>query len=81
MMGAWCWTPDLIPGLSVQSCMLLNPVTAKDDYSCHQNLAAHYQLVQSVLKIGSPLAETGEEAEVGGYHPPGDSAWWLWQWL
>ena len=23
MMGAWRWTPDLIPGLSVQSFMLL----------------------------------------------------------
>ena len=33
----------------------INPLTTNDDYSRHRNLAACYQLVQSVLKIGSAL--------------------------
>ena len=37
--------------------MLFNPLTMNDDYSCHQNSAECYQLAQSVLKIGSGLAE------------------------
>ena len=38
--------------LGIQSLQLLNPLTTNDDYSCHQNSATCYQLVQSVLKIG-----------------------------
>ena len=47
-------------------------------YSRHQNSAACYQLAQSVLKIGSALAERMGQ-EVGGCHPLGDSAWQLLQ--
>ena len=57
-----------------------NPGSATDDYySCHQNLATCYQLVQSVLKIGSALAERMGQGEVGGCITLGDSAWWLLQ--
>ena len=56
----------------------VNPLTTNDDYS-HQNLAACYQLAQSVLKIGSALAERVGRGEVGGCHLEGDSAWRLWQ--
>ena len=38
----------------------INPLTTNDDYSRHQNLAACYQLAQSVLKIGSVIAEWGD---------------------
>ena len=38
-----------------------------------------YQLVQSVLKIGSALAERVEQGEVGGCTALGDSAWRLLQ--
>ena len=34
---------------------------------CHRNMAACYQLAQSVLKIGSVLAERVGQGEVGGY--------------
>ena len=50
-----------------------------DDYSHHQNLAACYQLAQSVLKIGSLLAERVGQGEVGGSTALADSAWWLLQ--
>ena len=36
-------------------------------------------LAQSVLKIGSALAERDGQGEVGGCTPLGDSAWWLLQ--
>ena len=45
---------------------ILNPLTMSDDYSHHRNSAACYQLVQSVLKIGSALAERVGQGEVGG---------------
>ena len=35
--------------------------------------------MQSVLKIGSGLAERVGQGEVGGYTPLADSAWWLLQ--
>ena len=44
----------------------INPLTTNDDYSHHPNLAACYQLAQSVLKIGSALAERVGQGEVGG---------------
>ena len=44
----------------------INILTTNDDYSHHRNLAACYQLVQSVLKIGSALAEKVGQREVGG---------------
>ena len=43
-----------------------NPLTMNDDYSCHRNLAACYQLAQSVLKIGSALVERVGQGEVVG---------------
>ena len=57
----------------------LNPLTTNDDYSRHQNSAACYQLAQSVLKIGSALAERVEKGEVGGCTTLADSAWRLLQ--
>ena len=53
---------------------MLNPLSTNDDYSRHRNLAACYQLAQSVLKIGSALAERVGRGEVVGCHPEGDSA-------
>ena len=47
-----------------------------DNYRCHRNLAACYQLAQSILKIASRKGGTGE---MGECHPAGDSAWWLLQ--
>ena len=55
-------------------------LTTNDDYSRHQNLAASlYQLAQSVLKIGSALAERVGQGEVGGCTALADSAWRLLQ--
>ena len=42
----------------------------------HQILAASYQLAQSVLKMGSVLAERVGQGEVGEYTALPDSAWW-----
>ena len=58
---------------------VFNPLTTNDDYSRHRNSAACYQLAQSVLKIGSALAERVGQGEVGGCTPLGDSAWRLLQ--
>ena len=57
----------------------VNPLTTNDDYSCHRNSAARYQLAQSVLKIGSALAERVGQGEVGGCTALADSAWLLLQ--
>ena len=54
----------------------LNPFTTDDAFCCHQIMAACYQLAQSVLKIGSELAERVGQGEVGGYTDLPDSAWW-----
>ena len=59
--------------------LTFNTLTTNDDYSRHRNSAACYQLVQSVLKIGSALAERVGQGEVGGSTALGDSAWWLLQ--
>ena len=58
---------------------LINPLTTNGDYSCHRNLAACYELAQSVLKIGSVLAERVGQGEVGGSTAFTDSAWRLLQ--
>ena len=42
-----------------------NPLTTDDECTRHENLAACYQLVQSVLKIGFALAKMVAEGEVG----------------
>ena len=59
--------------------LLFNPLTMKDDYSRHRNSAACYQLAQSVLKMGSVLAERVGQGEVGGCTALADSAWRLLQ--
>ena len=41
-------------------------MSTNDDYSCNRNSAACYQLAQSVLKIGSAVAERVGQGEVGG---------------
>ena len=58
---------------------MINPLTTNDDYSRHRNSAACYQLAQSVLKIGSALAERVGQGEVGGCTALADSAWRLLQ--
>ena len=60
-----------------QSCNLIGPyhfnrLTAIDAYTRHRNSAACYQLAQSVLKIGSALAERVGQGGVGG---TGGSGW------
>ena len=55
----------------------VNPLTTKDDYSRHRNSATCYQLAQSVLKIGSALAD--RKGGTGGGGALGDSAWQLLQ--
>ena len=59
-----------------QFCSLINPLPTNDAIWRHQILAACYQLVQSVLKIGSALAERVGQGEVGGCTALADSAWW-----
>ena len=58
---------------------MFNPLTTNDDYSRHRNSAACYQLAQSVLQIGSALAERVGQGEVGGCTALADSAWRLLQ--
>ena len=58
---------------------IINPLTTNNDYSHHRNLAACYQLAQSVLKIGYALAERVGQGEVGGCTALADSAWRLLQ--
>ena len=58
---------------------LLNRLTAIDAYTRHRNSATCYQLAQSVLKIGSALAERVGQGEVGGCTALADSAWRLLQ--
>ena len=50
---------------------MLNPLTTDDAFWRHQILATCYHLAQSILKIGSALAE-----RVGGSTALPDSAWW-----
>ena len=57
---------------------LFNPLTTNYDYSHHRNSAACYHLAQSVLKIGSALAER-VGGEVGESTALADSAWQLLQ--
>ena len=56
-----------------------NPIATDDAFWRHLTLAACYQLAQSILKIGSVLAERVGQGEVGGCTPLGDSAWRLLQ--
>ena len=43
-----------------------NPLTTDDTFWCCLTLTACYQLAQSILKIGSALAERVGQGEVGG---------------
>ena len=52
------------------------PLATNDAFWHHQILATCYQLAQSVLKIGSALAERVGQGEVGGSTTLPDSAWW-----
>ena len=61
--------------LKVCSLRVVNPLTTDDAFWHHQFLAACYQLAQSVLKIGSALAERVGQGEVGGCTALADSAW------
>ena len=58
---------------------LINPLTTDDAFWRHLTLAACYQLAQSILKIGSALAERVGQGEVGGCTSLGDSSWRLLQ--
>ena len=51
-------------------------LTTDDAFWCRQILGTCYQLAQSVLKIGSVLAERVGQGEVGGSSALPDSAWW-----
>ena len=55
----------------VQFCSLINHLTIEDAFWHRQILAACYQLAQSILNIGSALAER----VVGGSTALPDSAW------
>ena len=59
----------------------VNPFSTNDNYSRYRNLAAFYQLAQSVLKIGSALAKRVGRGEVGGVTqrvtPHGGCGSWL----
>ena len=54
-------------------------LTTDDAFWCRLTLATCYQFAQSVLRIGSALAERVGQGEVGGCTPLGDSAWQLLQ--
>ena len=57
-------------------CFLTNPLPTDDAFWRRQILAAFYQLAQSILKIGSALAEMVGQGEVGGSTARPDRAWW-----
>ena len=57
------------------------PLTTNDDYTSHRNSAAHYQLAQSILKIGCALTERKGQGEVSGCTALADMAWRLLQLL
>ena len=56
-------------------CSLINPLPTNNAILRRQILAACCQLAQSVLKIGSALAERVGQGEVGGCTALADSAW------
>ena len=53
----------------------VNPLTTNDAFWCHQILIARNQLAQSILKIGSALAERVGQGKVSGSTTLPDSAW------
>ena len=52
--------------LTIMTFTLFSPLPTDDAFWRRQILAACYQLAQSVLKIGSALAERVGQGEVGG---------------
>ena len=56
--------------------MVFNPLPTDDAFWRSQILSACFQLTQSVLKIGSALAERVGQGEVGESTALPDSAWW-----
>ena len=62
--------------LNLRKLRQLNPSPTDDAFWRRQILAAYYQLAQSVLKIGSALAESVGQGKVGGYTALADSPWW-----
>ena len=70
-----CLMESHVLSLVDPSPLLFNPLTTDDDFWRHQILAACYQLAQSILKIGSALAERVGQGEVGGCTALADSAW------
>ena len=54
----------------------VNPLPTDDAFWRCQIFAACYKLAQSVLKIGSALAERVGQGEVSGSTALPDSAWW-----
>ena len=65
MSPSFCWECCPCPGrVSFTTHNLLNPLTTDDTFWRRQFLAACYQLAQSVLKIGSALAERVGQGEV-----------------
>ena len=68
---------ELVGAGMLSASFSLNLLTTNDTFWCHLTLAACYQLAQSVLKIGSVLAERVGQGEVGRCTPLGDSAGWL----
>ena len=59
-------------------CLTVNPLTTNDTFGVVQFWPHVIQMVESVLKIGSVLAEKEEQGEVGGCTTLTDSAWrWL----
>ena len=59
------WEEEKWPGISKPHTIVVNPLTTIIV------IQIRYQLAQSVLKIGSALAERVGQGEVGGCHPPG----------
>ena len=69
-------SPTLLHLLCQHVCQSpINPLTTDDAIWYRQILAACYQLAQSVLMIGSALAERVGQGEVGGCTALADSAW------
>ena len=62
--------------LYVLFCSVINPLRTDDAFWHRQILATCYHLAQSVLKIGSALAERVGQGEVGGSTALPDCAWW-----
>ena len=71
------------PNVSITT-LTKQSLTTDDECTCHATLVACYQLAQSVLKIGSTLAERVGQGEVGGFQHGMLCTWqlpWLAVWV